>query len=201
MSQVPWGGAVKPPVLLGDGLVLRGWEDTDMPVLVEVFQDEEIRRWLPAGIADEWDAWIWLQAQREGWESGERCGFAVQEAGDDGGEVLGHVVLKRPGETMNSGEVGYWTVPAARGRGVAGRALEALAAWAVPAFGLWRLELLHQVGNAASCRVAEKSGYVLERRLPPFPPDFPMEGHLHVRDEFSAPPGLHEQRDSDREEP
>lgn len=39
---------------------------------------------------------------------------------------------------------------------------------------------MHQVDNPASCRVAEKAGYRLDRVLPAVPP-FPLDGHLHVR--------------------
>jgi RimJ/RimL family protein N-acetyltransferase len=47
--------------------------------------------------------------------------------------------------------------------------------------GLQRLELLHQLDNLASCRVAQKSGYALTKVLPADPPAFPSPGHLHVR--------------------
>jgi RimJ/RimL family protein N-acetyltransferase len=61
--------------------------------------------------------------------------------------------------------------------------VDAVSAWAFSRFaagGLARLELLHQVDNAASCRVAQKSGYVFEEVLPARPP-FPRDGHRHVR--------------------
>ena len=66
---------------------------------------------------------------------------------------------------------------------MAPRALEALTRWAFDAFaadGLERLELLHQVDNLASCRVAEKSRYRFQRILAAKPP-FPRDGHLHAR--------------------
>ena len=46
---------------------------------------------------------------------------------------------------------------------------------------LERLELIHSVGNLASCRVAEKAGFRFSAVLPPLLPDFPDDGHLHVR--------------------
>ncbi|MFJ1589697.1 GNAT family N-acetyltransferase [Kitasatospora albolonga] len=73
----------------------------------------------------------------------------------------------------------------ARGRGVAPRAPEALTAWGFAAFaeeGPVRLELLHQVDNVASCRVAEKSGYAFAELLDALPPEFPLDGHLQVRE-------------------
>ena len=46
---------------------------------------------------------------------------------------------------------------------------------------LERLELIHSVGNHASCRVAEKAGFAFSAVLPPLLPDFPDDGHLHIR--------------------
>jgi RimJ/RimL family protein N-acetyltransferase len=75
------------------------------------------------------------------------------------------------------------TAPA-RGRGIAARAVDAVRGWA---FGLprrrplERLELIHSVGNHASCRVAEKAGFGFSAVLPPMLPDFPDDGHLHIR--------------------
>jgi ribosomal-protein-alanine N-acetyltransferase len=55
-------------------------------------------------------------------------------------------------------DVAYWTVPAVRGRGVCPRAVDAMASWAFEVAGLHRLDLEHATANAASCRVAEKTG-------------------------------------------
>lgn len=93
-------------------------------------------------------------------------------------------MLKDTAPGKPSAEVGYWTAAHARGRGVAPRALEALTGWAfstLGADGLQRLELLHQVDNPASCRVAQKSRYDVDRILPAAPPAFPLDGHVHTR--------------------
>lgn len=99
-------------------------------------------------------------------------------------QLVGQVVLKEVNPVTPKAEVGYWTAAHARGRRVAPRALEALTSWAFDtfgAYGLERLELLHQVDNLASCRVAQKSRYALGSILPAAPPSFPRDGHLHVR--------------------
>ncbi|MEU7002576.1 GNAT family protein [Nonomuraea sp. NPDC046570] len=56
----------------------------------------------------------------------------------------------------------YWVLPAARGTGVASRALTAVSAWALEEIGFHRLELDHSTRNHASCRVAAKAGFLLE---------------------------------------
>lgn len=109
-----------------------------------------------------------------------------------GGELVGNLTLKRPGPGPERAEAGYWTAARARGRGVASRALEALTAWAFASFadaGLVRLELLHQVDNVASCRVAEKAGHAFAELLSALPPEFPPGGHLHVRRAPLTPDG------------
>ncbi|MFF3099024.1 GNAT family N-acetyltransferase [Streptomyces cyaneofuscatus] len=107
--------------------------------------------------------------------------------------VVDPAKIRRTHPSPERAEVGYWTAARARGRGVAPRALEALTDWAFTAFageGLVRLELLHQVDNVASCRVAEKAGYAFAELLSALPPEFPLDGHLHVREASLTPDGV-----------
>jgi RimJ/RimL family protein N-acetyltransferase len=60
------------------------------------------------------------------------------------------------------GEIGYLVAPVARSRGVAGRALRLITDWALGDLGLERVELLIDVDNEPSHRVAERAGYVKE---------------------------------------
>ncbi|MEO3750024.1 GNAT family N-acetyltransferase [Streptomyces sp. B6B3] len=168
-------------------LLLRPWRPADGPDLVDMCSDEALRRWTRTTVYDEASAARWIQVQHRGWEVGDRLAFAVVEphAGRDGERLVGHVVLKYPDRGAAAAEVGYWTAAHARGRAVAPRALEALTTWAFDSFagdGLTRLELLHQVDNEASCRVARKCGYTLTGLLPPAPPDHPLDGHRHIRE-------------------
>jgi RimJ/RimL family protein N-acetyltransferase len=174
-------------------LLLRPWEDGDVAALVEAYQDPALHLWTNQTVSNEEDAARWLEARRRGWAVGDRPSFAVLEepAGQDGSRPVAHVVLKKTDPTGPAAEVGYWTAARARGRGVASRALGALSAWAFETFaaeGLQRLDLLHQVDNAASCRVAEKCGFTFAQVLPPNPP-YPLEGHLHSRTARLPRPG------------
>ncbi|MFD9307296.1 GNAT family N-acetyltransferase [Streptomyces sp. NPDC060048] len=168
------------------GLVLRPWGEADAEALVEAHRDPAMRHWLTHHVDGVEDARRWLEEQRIGWENGNRCGFAVYEVPREGsydGALVAGVVLKRTGADPDSTEVGYWTAAPARGRGVASRALEAVTAWAFEAFAaecLERIGLVHQVDNAASCRVAEKAGFAFDRILPATGP-WPLDGHRHVR--------------------
>jgi RimJ/RimL family protein N-acetyltransferase len=166
-------------------LVLRAWTDQDVEALIEAYRDPVLRRWTDRPVTDLAQAQRWIGVQKRGLATGERWSYAVDEVDARTGipRLVANVALKpRPPETARA-EVGYWTTAPGRGRGIATRALDALTAWAFDAFagqGLERLDLLHDVRNPASCRVAEKAGYAFSRVISA-PAPSPDTGHLHVR--------------------
>lgn len=164
-------------------LTLRPWRDDDAEALLAAYRDPVLRAWTQYPVSNAADARAFLRRARQGWAAGRRFSFAVLEPGPQGERLVANVVLKEVSPGRPHAEVGYWTAAPARGRGVAPRAVAAVTEWAFARFaagGLTRLELLHQVDNPASCRVAEKSGYVFQDVLPARPP-FPRDGHRHVR--------------------
>ncbi|MEV6331876.1 GNAT family N-acetyltransferase [Streptomyces sp. NPDC051909] len=167
-------------------LVLRPWQSSDAPGLVEPARDADLRRWTSMAVDDAAGAADWVREQQRGWAAGTRFAFAVLEPEEPGGaaRMVGHAVLNGVAPGASSAEVGYWTAAHARGRGVAPRALRALTDWAFATFagdGLTLLKLLHQEDNTASCSVARKAGYELDSVLPAAPPAYPRDGHVHVR--------------------
>jgi RimJ/RimL family protein N-acetyltransferase len=78
------------------------------------------------------------------------------ESGDLAGSIA--VRLRR----FSTGHFGYWIARESRGRGVATEALTALCRWAVETLGVKRLELLTDLDNQGSQRVAEKAGFQRE---------------------------------------
>lgn len=161
-------------------LRLRPWRLDDLPALLAAHRDPMLRRWLATSLTDETAARQWLDAQAAGWASTTRFSFAV--VADEESPPIGHVVVKVG--TAGVAEVGYWTAAAVRGQGIAARALDVASRWALGTqdlVQLTRLDLLHAKDNRASCRVAEKCGYLLHDQLPATPPAFQDSGHRHVR--------------------
>ncbi|WP_066365568.1 GNAT family N-acetyltransferase [Herbidospora mongoliensis] len=176
-----------PPHEPGPPLTLRPWAEEDIPDLIDAYRDPVMRQWTRSHVDDERTARRWIDTQERGWSEGTRLSFAVLEPEADRARLVANVVVKGVTVGGASAEVGYWTTRAARGRGIAGRALEVVTIWAFAARGLRTLRLLHQVDNQASCRVAQKCGYALEAVLPPLSP-YPRDGHLHARHAPQVPP-------------
>ena len=81
------------------------------------------------------------------------------------GDLLGACGLTE----MKEGQagIGYWVKREARGRGVATRAVLLVTHWALTDLGLSLIELLADVRNVASHRVAEKASHTRDGEVPP----------------------------------
>lgn len=62
-------------------------------------------------------------------------------------------------------EIGYWIETAFTGQGLAAEMVQALTRFAFESFKAARVQIVTQVGNEASRRVAEKCGFILEATL------------------------------------
>ena len=88
--------------------------------------------------------------------------FAIDVDGDPIGSV--GFVMRHDVERV-SAEIGYWIAEPFWGRGIATEALVAVTRYAIATHGFTRVFAVPFATNAASCRVLEKAGYVLEGRL------------------------------------
>lgn len=146
--------------LRANGLVLRPWKLEDAPALVEACNDPEIERWLPVipSPYSEADAETYIDQSRESWEKGDSFNFAILDA--ETGRLAGSISMRT--KRFRTGHLGYWVAREARGRGVAPEALRTLCRWAVETLDVQRLELLTDVDNRGSQRVAEKADFQRE---------------------------------------
>ncbi|WP_327358710.1 GNAT family N-acetyltransferase [Streptomyces sp. NBC_01304] len=163
--------STQPALLSPDGaLRLRPWRAEDTEVLLRAYRDPTIRRWHVRHVLTQDEATRWIADYARFWQQETAVQWVITDAADD--EALGRMALRTMNLQDGVAECAYWVLPAARGRGVAPRALAALTEWAVGTAGFHRLELVHSVHNEASCRVAVKSGFALEGTR--------RESHLHA---------------------
>lgn len=133
----------------------------DVEAIEAALADPDIALWNPGarrtGLTARERARLWV-ADRAAWTD-EHASWVVRDAD---GTVVGQVSLHQIDPRNGSAEVGYWLAPAGRGRGLATHALDTAARFAFDVLELARVELFHATGNLASCRVAERAGFLLE---------------------------------------
>lgn len=178
--------APQPVLAAPGGLVLRPWASADAPVFLAAYRDPAIQRWHTRQPSSQEQVLAWFAQYEQAWAQETGASWAVTR---DGGEVLGRLALGSV--NLDDGVAGcaYWVLPAARGAGVATRALHALSEWALGEAGFHRLHLDHSTRNHASCRVAVKAGFLLEgtKRSDAVHADGRHDMHLHARVRGDAP--------------
>jgi RimJ/RimL family protein N-acetyltransferase len=143
-------------------LVLRAYEEADVPALVEMMDDELITAW--TGVphpytADDAREFVARAAPAERTE-GRGLVLAVTEFLTQ--RLVGTVTLQRTDWRIRATEIGYLTAVWARGEGYACEAVLAVCRWLFEEQAMARVELRTAADNTASQQVAQKIGCVSE---------------------------------------
>lgn len=148
------------PVELGDDqLALRLPVKGDANTVTRACQDRELQRWIPVPVPyDATHAAAWIEDTERSWDADEELRWVICDRAT--GDLVGAVGLHAHDATMR--EIGYWTAPWARGRGVMTGAGRLVCRWGFEGLALQRIEWWANVGNDASRRVAEKLGFTME---------------------------------------
>lgn len=163
-------GSQQDPTVTGEeitapGLVLRQWRADDADAVYQACQDPDIQLWtrVPSPYEREHAQHFVSELAPSAWANGTGAPFAVTDAST--GELLGSCGLVSIEHQLASAEVGYWTAPWARGRGVAVSATRAVCRWAFESLDMRRVLWQAAVGNHASRLVALRAGFRLEGEL------------------------------------
>jgi RimJ/RimL family protein N-acetyltransferase len=157
VQEVPRRLTAPSPPLADDAIRLEPLDERFIADFDRLMDDPDVVRNTrvpsnpPAGFAARW-----VGRYVKGWQDGSCAGFAIV-SGDD--SFLGFVAVVGLDLPARQGEIGYVVARDARGRGIAGRALELITDWALDGLLLERVELRIDVGNTPSIRVAERIGY------------------------------------------
>jgi len=152
------------PVLRDEAVLLRPWHFDDVEQMLAAFSDPVFREhsdWAPTTDSEVRQA---LVDGEEARQQGTKLDLAVVDP-DLPHLILGGVSLNWVDPVQARAAVGYWLAPAARGRGVASRAVRLLTGWAFDVLQLQRLELTCGPDNIGSQRVAERTGFTREGLL------------------------------------
>lgn len=139
-----------------ESTVLRDWSPDDGAWYVAQLADPDIQRFTsesPATTPDDFRAALAKYRNSPGW-----AGFAIVDP--ETGELAGNIAAVRDKDTA---EISYWLASAARGRGLATRALTQMCARLREQWPACELTLWTHAENAASQHVAERAGF---RHLP-----------------------------------
>jgi len=161
-ERAPRGPWLVVPRIVGERVVLRAHRPTDARRIRDAGVDERARHWLALphpytlDVADEY-----IASRQEGHARGTSLSWVVADPDTD--DLLANISLMDI-EAGDDAEIGYWTHPEARGRGVMTEACGLVVRHAfVPVadggLGLQRLRIEAADGNTASRRVIEANGF------------------------------------------
>ncbi|WP_394615794.1 GNAT family N-acetyltransferase [Lentzea sp. JNUCC 0626] len=138
--------------------LLRPWTPDDAPIILAAAAEPRMSRQftLPIDSLAAAEDWIALLTARRDDDIG--YAFAVL----DSGVPVGNVAVSSVERRHLTGWISYWTLEAARGKGIATQACRAVSEFAFTELELFRLELAHRLDNPASCRVATGAGFAVE---------------------------------------
>jgi RimJ/RimL family protein N-acetyltransferase len=150
--------------LTGGGLRLRSYRSEDAVALLAAVREsvDSVGRWLPwchSGY-DASDAETWIRHCAESWRSGEHFSFATFEIAS--GQYLGGFGLNQRSRLHNFMNLGYWVRASRQRHGIAVRAAHLVATFGFEQLGLSRIEIVAELDNLASRRVAEVLGATFE---------------------------------------
>ncbi|WP_067970230.1 GNAT family N-acetyltransferase [Nocardiopsis trehalosi] len=165
MSAARPGPTLPAVILRTDRLTLRAFTESDVDGVLRAMTDPETRRWIPLPepgrtyTRADAEHWCLVQAP-EARVTGDGQQWAAVETAT--GAFVGAFGLVHTRWRARLTEVGYWTVPEARRRGLATEAVVAVSRWALFDRRFERVELKAATGNTASRRVAVRSGFAFE---------------------------------------
>ena len=144
--------------LEGHGIRIRGFGDGDAEAFAAATHDPEIvaHSGLPRSHTPESARELFAQYDA----AADFIQRAVADARTD--ELLGTVILFNVARHERRCEVGFWLVPAARGRGAATAAVELACDWAIRTWGIERFDAHSDVDNPGAHAVLERNGFSRE---------------------------------------
>lgn len=147
------------PPLATERISLRPFRASDATAVAEACSDPEIPRhtMMAEGLTED-QARQWIERGLEWWSRGV-ARFAITLPPSD--RCVGQIGIQFDLQARRA-EAFYWLDQSGRGKGIASEALELVTRWAFRDFDVVRVQLVTNVDNLASQRVAQRCGFVRE---------------------------------------
>ncbi|WP_329587261.1 GNAT family N-acetyltransferase [Streptomyces sp. NBC_01005] len=143
--------------LAGQNIVLREWDEADIPALIEMYDDPEIDRWTPVPSPfDEDAARAYFGRARAARAEGRLIQLAITA---DGGQPQGEVLIWWDDPDDRDIELAYGVGSRFRRRGLASAAVTVATGYALQHCEARRVLLRIEAGNAPSAAVARSAGF------------------------------------------
>jgi RimJ/RimL family protein N-acetyltransferase len=154
--------AITPPGLRNGQLVLRLVRDGDLPAYAAAFTDDPDLGRLLGSENDPTEESLRGRLERVPslLADGRMIELAIADAATD--DLLGSVTVHSFDWHSGRAEVGFFVVPAARGRGVCTCAVQLVVAWLFDDVGLDRIEMTTTPDNPAVPAIAARLGFARE---------------------------------------
>ncbi|WP_151524319.1 GNAT family N-acetyltransferase [Serinicoccus kebangsaanensis] len=154
----PW---LETPVLAGERIVLRPWRADEDDLAAALSTDDLARTFVGPMLppAARGSALAWLAGQPESAASGAGVRWCIADPESDAAWGLMAVFDLRDPFEHGCGTVGYWLLPAGRGRGAVTEALQLVSRYAFAELGLHRLAADTDARNGASHRALLRAGF------------------------------------------
>lgn len=145
-------------------LILRGWQEEDLPALIEGINDIAVSQWLAAVPCPYTmnDAQEFLRMCGQAAAQQPRTNYFWAITLKSTGEVIGGVSLNGIHFGHGTAEGGIWTNTRFHGHGYGTEAFDARIRFAFEQLGLRRIESGFFAGNDASLRMQKRLGFEVE---------------------------------------
>ena len=182
------------PLLTDKVVVLRRFHPRDVDALHAAVDESlpDLIPWMSWAHADygRGDVEEFIRVVTETWDTGRYYALAITDARD--GTMLGTASLSHIHPVYNFCNLGYWVRSSRRGNGFAPRAARLAAKYGFEQLHLLRVEIVAAVENAASIKVAEKSGAhregILRQRMTVREQVHDAVMFSFIRSDFGLPP-------------
>lgn len=144
------------PELSSHDVTYRLWRESDAPLLVRAWQDEQVATFtaVPSSATEE-VARHWISGDQKR----RARALALDVVLERQGAVVGEIGLSHFDASRRAALVGYWLFPEARGIGLASRALRSITDWSADALDVAWLMAVCSPANEPSIAVARRAGY------------------------------------------